>query len=317
MAKVKLPWKTLGEIAKSAFELFWNKAPFSRGAAAAYYAVFSLPALLLITITVAGLFMDEAAVRQRMVTEVSALIGVEDKKEIEELALNARIESRNIWATITGIGVLLFGATGLFAELQRSINDYWGVEPRPSAGVLKVLLDRVLSLGVVVSIGFLLLISMVLSAMVTAISEYIEVHFGEVVLYLAQAADIVLSLGMATLLFAAIFKVLPDARVEWRTVWVGALITALLFTLGKFLIGLYLGYSNPQSTFGAAGSVVLVLLWVSYTCLLVFYGASFTREFARQLGHGIRPTSYARLVNTPNTAERDAQQEEAPRPTGK
>ncbi|MEO7282821.1 YihY/virulence factor BrkB family protein, partial [Gelidibacter sp.] len=192
---------------------------------------------------------------------------------------------KNIISTLIGIASMIFGATGAFYQLQVSLNKIWKVEESGKFSFKKLLTDRARSFAFILVIGFLLLISFIVSAVLSVFNGYIKEIFPNIVLYVAYLLDLVLSLGVVTTLFALMFKYMPDTKIKWKTVWIGAIITAIFFTLGKYLLVLYFGASNPGSTYGAAGSIVLILLWVSYSCLIFFFGAEFTRIFSLKYGH--------------------------------
>ncbi len=286
---------------KTTFSLFsetfavWleDDAP-SLGAALAYYTIFSLAPLLVIVIGVAGMVWRQSdSVRADVMQQVGDLVGPDGAEMVGTMLDSASGPgAESFWATLIGGAVLLFGATTAFAQLKASLNVIWGVRPDPDRGFVNLLLARVLSFGLVLTIGFLLLVSLILSAALSALDAFLtDLAFGTDVLI--QAAGFVISLGVVVVLFALIFKYLPDAEIEWRDVWVGAFITALLFTLGKFALGVYLGSSSAASAYGAAGSLVLLLIWIYYSAQILFFGAAFTRVYAQRYGAQIRPAKGA------------------------
>lgn len=224
-------------------------------------------------------------------------MGEQSAESIEQLIANARVSEDKTLMKVLGIVTLLFGATTLFLQLQKILNKIWGVKAAPKNGLIKLLSDRATSLGIIVAIAFLLLISLSLSAMISLMSTWIEVYFGETWLVLIRALNLMLSFAVTTLLFAIMFRALPDVEIAWRTVWVGAITTAALFSIGKTLLGIYFGYSDPGSSFGAAGTIILVMLWVNYTSLILFYGATISKVDARLSGHKIKPSSHAKWIN--------------------
>ncbi|MEB3830340.1 YihY/virulence factor BrkB family protein [Phormidium sp. CCY1219] len=271
----------------------WQKDKASRLAAAlAYYTAFSLAPMLIIAIAVAGLVFGQEAAQGEIVAQLQDLVGREGAQVIETAIENARQPRSGIWATIISIALLLFGATGLFTQLQDALNTIWDVKPKPDEGVKKLLKTRVLSFAMVVAIGFLLLASLVVSAALAAIGKYFDNLVPEL-MFLWQTLNFVISLGVITLLFAMIYKVLPDVKIAWSDVWIGGAITSVLFALGKYLIGLYLGNSSVGSTYGAAGSFVVLLLWINYSAQILFFGAEFTQVYANRYGSRIVPTSHA------------------------
>lgn len=278
---------------KQTFSEFSEDDCMSMAAALAYYTIFSLPPLLLLIITLAGFFFSPDQVQQTIQEQAGGLIGPEGAQQVQTMVANASdsVQAGGIFALVLSIGGLLFGATGAFAQLQHTLNRAWEIEPDPEeSGIMSFLSKRLLSLGMILVIAFLLLVSLVLSAAISALSgqltEFLPGGVGEYVLFVVNAG---VSLLVITLLFAAIFKVIPDARIAWRDVWAGAFVTALLFVIGQFLIGLYLGQSNPGEAFGAAGSLALILVWVYYSAIILFLGAEFTQVYARRKGSGIEP----------------------------
>ena len=284
---------------KETFSEFSDDNCTSMAAALAYYTIFSLPPLLVIIITLAGFFLSPQQVEQAIQQQASGLIGQQAAAQIQTMVQNAsNLGSSGTIGLVLGIAGLLFGATGAFAQLQQALNRAWEVEPDPEQGGLTSFLSkRLLSLSMILGIAFLLLVSLALSAAISALSSYMAgfLPFGQAFLWVVNVA---VSLLVITLLFAAIFKVMPDARIAWGDVWVGAFVTALLFEIGKFLIGFYLGRSNPGEAFGAAGSLALILVWVYYSALIVFLGAEFTQAWASRRGSGITPDSDAVRVVT-------------------
>ncbi|MDX1645221.1 MAG: YihY/virulence factor BrkB family protein, partial [Thermoanaerobaculia bacterium] len=250
----------------------------------AFFTVFSLPPLLLILLSVVGTISGDQEVEARLIEQIAALIGDTGAAAVETMVRNVSTDSRGPLAGTLGAIVLLFGATGAFAQLQLALNDAWEVAPDPSqGGVRNFLLKRLLSLGMVLAIGFLLLVSLVVSAALAAFGDWVSVWLPAWVSSgLLMTANAALSFALVALLFAAIFKVLPDARIAWRDVWVGAVLTALLFAAGKSVIGLYLGRSDLGSTYGAAGSLVVLLVWIYYASLVLLLGAEVTQVWARR-----------------------------------
>lgn len=275
----------------------WNKDnPWRLSAVVAYYAVLALPGLLVILINVVGAIWGEDIVRGHLSDEIANVLGKDAADSIQKIVSNAEGSDKSIISTIIGIGTLIFGATGVFYHLQLSLNQVWEIRIDPKAGILKVLVDRARGFGFVLVIGFLLLVSFVITAAIGLLNNFIEKMLPDFLTYLAYALNMIVSFGIITALFALMFKYLPDAKIKWKTVWVGAVITSLLFTIGKFLLGLYFGHASPGSAYGAASSIILVLLWVSYSCLILFFGAEFTWVYAKHYGKDILPSSHAILV---------------------
>ena len=272
----------------------WNNSdPWRLSAIIAYYAILSMPALLVIIVNLLGLIWGNEIVQGKLDAQLVSVIGKESAEAIATMIESSQTDDRSILMTIVGIGSLLFGATGVFFHLQISLNSIWCLKVNPDANWKRLVIDRILSFGFVLVLGFLLLISFVLSTVLTAISDKLTTIFPEVVVLLAQIADAVISLGVVTLLFALIFKFLPHAKIKWKSVWAGAVLTSVLFAVGKYALGFYFNTAEPGSTYGAAGSIILILLWVSYASLILFFGAEVSYVFSKRYGHGVEPTKAA------------------------
>lgn len=260
-------------------------------AALSYYTMFSLPPLLVIVVSIAGLFFDASDVHARLGAEIKGVIGEKGVDLVRTMIEHANQPSRGLIGTVVGIGVLLFGATGVMAQLQEALNEAWDVKPNPNASSVKYfLLKRLVSLAMVMGVSFLLLVSLVFSAIVSALREQITAWIPDQasrILFLGGNA--LFSLVLVGCLFALMFKYLPDAQIRWRDVWLGALITSVLFGLGKWALGVYLGRSDIADTYGAAGSLALILVWVYYSGVIFLFGAEFTHAWARRDGHRILP----------------------------
>jgi membrane protein len=259
----------------------------------AYSTIFSLAPLLLIAISIAGAVFGEEAARGEIVGQIQGLVGRDGAEVIQNMIQNTQKPgSGGTFATVFGVGTLLLGASWVFGQLQDALNTIWEVKPKPGKGIQSFLQSRFLSFAMVLVIGFLLLVSLVLSAALAAIGNF----FGHLIpgyAILGQTLNFLISFGVVTLLFAAIYKFLPDVNVGWKNLWVGAAVTALLFTIGKFLIGLYLGNSSVSSTYGSAGSLVVVLVWVFYSAQILLLGAEFTQVYSRYRGTPIEPSLHA------------------------
>ena len=290
--------KDLWAITKNTFTAWMKADPFRQSAVIAYYAVFSIPALLVIIIACAGFAFGREAVLGEISNQIGSAIGYDAAKQVETMIARVSGEKSSVWATIIGIVTLIVGATGVFAQLQVSLNLIWEVKVEAKKKWLKALKDRLFSFGLILSIGFLLLISLLLTAGLAAFSEWIKGHLPDFMMFIFQLINFLLSFAVITVLFALMFKILPDARIRWRDVWIGAMVTTLLFIAGKFGLGIYFGKAEPDSTYGAAGSVILIMLWVSYSCMIVFLGAEFTKQYAIHFGHEITPAKDAVLINT-------------------
>jgi len=273
----------------------WLSDDASRLAAAlAFFTAVSIAPLLVMVIVVAGFVWGENAVQSQLMTQIQSAIGPQGAEFISAVLENADRPTAGSIAGLISLGVLLWGSTNVFAQLQSSLNQIWNVEPKPGRGIWGTIRDRVLSFGMVLGIAFLLLVSLLLNAILAAISSA-SLNLLPGVDWLWQVVNFIVSFGVITLLLAAIYKTLPDVEIGWQSVWGGAAVTALLFTIGKFLLGLYLG--NATSAYGAAGSVMAFLLWVYYSAQILFFGAEFTQVYARHFGQGMRPASNAQRIN--------------------
>lgn len=283
----------LWKVAKQAVSGWWNDNVPRMGAALAYYTLFALAPILVVAIAIAGLAFGPEAVRGQIVGQIEGLVGRDGALAVQAMLEGAAKPSSSIPATVIGIITFFLGATGAFLELQDDLDAIWRVKPRSRGNFLRDLVtQRLISFGLVLGFGFLLLTSLVVSAALAALHTYMGNAFpGVAVLW--EALDVIVSLGVITLLFAMIYKVLPDVKLAWRDVWVGGLITAGLFTMGKFLIGLYLGTSAVASTYGAAGSVIVVLVWVYYSSQIVLLGAEFTRAYVDEFSRRPPPEDFA------------------------
>lgn len=279
------------------------------GAALSYYTIFSLAPMLIIAIAVAGLVFGEEAARGQIVGQLQGLVGVEGGKAIETMLQSVSKPSTGIIATIIGVVTFMLGATTAFAELQDALNTVWEVQPKPGQGVKGMLRGRVLSFGILLGVGFLLLVSLVLSAALTAVTTFMG-GFVPAFKFAAHLMNFVLSFGVITVLFAMIYKILPDVKLAWRDVWMGAAVTSLLFSLGKFLIGLYLGAGSVGSAYGAAGSLVVLLVWIYYSAQIMLLGAEFTQVYADRFGSHVEPAENA-MYTPEHYARRTAAAEQA------
>jgi membrane protein len=277
LAKLKIIW---GLISETYSELIDDKV-FKMAAALSYYAAFSLGPLLIIVIAIAGFFLGEEAARGGIVNEIRNMIGQDGAQMVETIIKGAASTSQGIIATIIGLLLLFLGSVGVFLELEESLNIIWGVELKPGRGVWGFIKNRLVSFSMVIAIGFLLLVSLIVNSLLTALNKYLSVMFSNL-LDFAQVLNILGSFLVVTLLFALIFKYLPDVIIPWKYVWIGAVITSILFSFGKFLIGLYLGSSSYSSTYGAAASLAIIFIWIYYSGLILFFGAELTQVYFRK-----------------------------------
>lgn len=286
--------KQVWRLLKAAFQQ-WNRDKASRLAASlAYYTLFSLAPLLILVIAIASLFFDSAAVRDQLMEQIESLMGGTSADFVRTVLENAnRPGGDSGWvASIISIVLLLIGATGVLTQLQMSLNTIWNVEARTDIGLMNLVRKRLLSLGMILVIGFLLLVSLVVSSLIAGLSSYLHTLTPGLD-SLAQILNFIISFSITTILFALIFKYLPDVLITWGDVWFGAATTAILFSLGKFLIGLYIGNSSFGSSYGAAGSVIILLVWIFYSAQILFFGAEVTQLYGRRFGSNIQPNKYA------------------------
>ena len=279
-----------------------DKAP-RLGASLSFYTVFAMPPLFMIAIFIASLFFDPTSVQTQMFSEVGGLIGKKSAEAIQTAMAAQYQTNKGLVASAIAIGTLIVTATGLFIELQDALNTIWRVEAKPGHGMMGFIRIRLLSFAMVVGIGFLLLVSLLVSAALAAATKFIAGFLPSLGILSEIGSDLV-SFAVIMVLFAMMFKVMPDVRVAWRDVWIGAAVTSLLFTGGKFLLGWYLGRSTTITAYGAAGSVVLILLWVYYAAQILFLGAEITKVYANRFGRLPQPSSYARWVTAPKEVPR-------------
>ncbi|WP_439881084.1 YihY/virulence factor BrkB family protein [Pontibacter sp. MBLB2868] len=287
--------ETLPLLKNSASEFMENNS-LRLAAALAFNAIFSIPPLLIIIIRIAGAVFGEKAVSGQLSEQISSAVGPSAAQEVENIIQNAQVSESGGIALWIGIGTLIFASTTFFATLQQSLNTVWNLKVKPSSGIMHMAKQRIFSFGIVLSIALLMLVSFVVSAAVSVMSGYISDMLPGIGVWVIKLIDFVVSVGIITILFTLIFKYLPDATIRWKDTLVGAFVTALLFTIGKFLISWYIGTSDPGSAYGAAGSIIVILVWIYYSSLIVFYGAEFTQEFARKFGQRIHPKPYATFV---------------------
>ncbi|HEY0069918.1 MAG TPA: YihY/virulence factor BrkB family protein [Chloroflexia bacterium] len=296
-------FKAVLDVLKDTFKDFGEDKVPRLAAALAYFTIFSIGPLLLIALSIAGLLFDQAQVREQMLSTIGGLVGETGSKTIGEALDNANKGSGNIVVASIGIVTLVMGASGVFGQLKDALNTIWEVKPKEGQGILGMLRERFLSFTMVLGTGFLLLVSLVVSAGIAALGKFLTsvLPGGDIV---GQIVNIIVTLGIITLMFCLLFKFLPDVRVEWKDVWLGAFITALLFTVGQIALGVYLGSGSVGTAFGAAGSIVIILVWIYYSALIFFIGAELTQVIARRFGSRVMPAPNAE----PLTEEARAQE---------
>ncbi len=291
--KEKFTPRNLWSVTREA-AISWNKNdPYRLSAVVAYYAILSLPGLLVIIIHLLSYFWANELIEGKIYLEIKDTMGASAADSMRTIFENARAGEAGIIPTIIGIGALVYGATGVFYHLQKSMNKVWDVVSRPESGFIRFLIDRARSFGFVLILGFLLLISFVVSALLSALQDQLTALLPGMGYHLIQLADVLISLTVVSVLFALFYKFMPDVVLRWRNVWPGAILAAMLFALGKEILSFYFGEASPGSVYGAAGSIIIILLWVSYSCLILFFGAEFTKSFSRKFGFEVSPKSHA------------------------
>jgi membrane protein len=291
--KKKVSLKGIWEILKNSFAGFGQDNVTKLSGSLAYYTVFSMGPLLVVIISLCGIFLGRDAVEGKIFTQLDGFVGHDTALQMQQIIKNASISGKGHIAAIIGIITLLIGATTVFGDIQDSINKIWGLKAKPKKGLLKMLQTRFLSFSVIASLGFLLLVSLGISALIEALSNRLRAAYPDVTVVVFYIINLLLTLIITTLIFAVVFKVLPDAKIKWKDVLAGAIATAILFALGKFAISFYISKSNIGSTYGTAGSLVVLLLWVYYSSIILYFGAEFTKAYAIKYGSEIHPNSYA------------------------
>lgn len=285
--------KPVVKIVLNTFNGFMNDKGLKLSAALAYYTVFALAPLLLLLISLAGLLLGKDAIQGKIFGEMRGLIGSNAALQLQDMIQSIELSGKSTIALIASITTLLLGATSIFGEIQDSINIIWKVKAKPKRGWLKIIKDRLLSSSLIISLGFLLVVSLVLNGLMLALTDKLMHILPALTLFFANVINTATSFLIITFLFGAIFKILPDVKIGWKDVRTGAFFTACLFLLGRFLIGLYITATGTGSAFGAAGSVIVILVWVYYTAAILYIGAEFTQVFAEYKGRKIEPADYA------------------------
>ncbi len=286
--------KKIGKLLKVALKEWWAKDPFKESAVIAYYAIFSMPGLLVVIITIAGYFFGADAVNNNLASQISSTMGEDTAVQVQEMIKIASESKNSFWATIIGVITILVGATGVFAQFQKSLNIIWGVKAdKNKSGIWSIIKVRLFSFGLIVAIAFILMVSLIVTSVLIALGDWLSSHFSESLLIIIQIINLILSSLIIAFLFAIMFKFFPDSKVKWRHVWLGSIVTALLFLMGMNGLSLYFGKAEPGSGYGAAGSIILILLWVSYSTMIVFYGAEFTHAYAIEQDGYVAPDKNA------------------------
>lgn len=281
---------------KNTFESFIADRALKLSASLSYYTVFSMAPLLLLMISLFGFFFGRDAIQGHVFHEIHGLLGNEAAIQIQEIIRNMELSGKTTTALIVGIVTLIIGATTVFGEIQDSINIIWKVKAKPKRGWVKLLKDRLLSSSLIIGLGFLMVVSLMVNGVLMAMNEWLRSFFPEMTLLLFNIINVAITFGVITVLFGTIFKVLPDALIDWKHVRVGAFFTACLFMIGRYLIGLYIETTSTGTAYGAAGSIIVILVWVYYTAAILYFGAEFTRVYCEFTGARIKPADYAVYV---------------------
>ena len=290
-------------ILKAALNGFINDLALKYSASLAYYTIFSLGPLLLLLISLAGIFLAKDAVQGKVFHEINGIVGNDAARQIQDMIRRLEISGKSTISVIIGVVTLIIGATTVFAEIQESINIIWQVKAKPKKGWVKLLKNRLLSVSMIVTLGFLLLVSFIINGVLLALSDYLKTFLPDVTVVLFNVLNVVISFIVIAVLFGVIYKVLPDAKIRWKDVRSGAIFTAVLFMIGRLLISLYIEKTGGGSAFGAAGSLIVILLWIYYTAAILYFGAEFTRAYADFYGIKIEPAEFAVHVEQKETEQ--------------
>lgn len=294
---MQFKFKDLGKLFKTTFSEWNDKDPFRESAVIAYYAIFSIPGLLLLIVTITGYFFGKDAANKDIMGQIAVTMGADTAAQIQTMLVTANESKSTVWGSIIGIIILLVGATGVFVELQKTLNTIWKVKVVSQSGIIPILKARVFSFGLILAIAFLLLISLVVSTAISAMNNWIRVDASEFMIIVLTVFNFIFSLAVIAVLFALMFKILPDAEIKWRHVWLGSIVTSILFAIGKSALAYYFSKAQPASVYGAAGSVILILLWVSYSSMIMFFGAEFTAAYANMYSGKVAPSEIAIVSN--------------------
>lgn len=288
-------------VLKNAFVRWYAKDPLRESGIIAYYAIFSLPGLLVAILSLAGYFFGREAVNHQVAAEFTSTMGVETANQIQDIIVQASRMRNSLLATVVGIITILVGATGVFVEFQNALNSIWEVKmDTTKSGIWQVIRIRLFSFGLIISIAFLLIVSLLVSALIAGFGAWLSGHFSDSFLLLLQGLNALLSILILSVLFAIMFKILPDANIKWKHVWIGSFVTALLFGLGKYALGIYFSRVNPGIGYGAAGSIILIMLWVTYSSAIVLFGAEFTHAYATMFSGKVAPNEIAKVTPNPS-----------------
>ena len=285
--------KTVFAFMKEVFSNFSDDKVMKYSASLSYYTVFSIAPILIIIISIAGFFFGKEAIQGQVFGQLNGLVGQQAATQIQEMIGNTHSSGNTFIASVISIVVLILGATGIFGEIQDSINSIWGLKSKPKTGIIKIIINRLISFSLIVSLGFVAMVTLLLNTAVDVLSKNLARLIPGAGQYFVEILNYILIFVVITAMFAVIFKVLPDAKIKWRDVIRGAVLTAILFIIGKFVISIYVQKTNVGSVYGAAGSIVILLVWVYYTAVILYFGAEFTKVYAIKYGSKILPNNYA------------------------
>ncbi len=281
------------KIVVRALKQYQKDDPIKLAGTTAFFTIFAIAPIFIIITSLLGIILEEDEITRRILDEIESLIGGEGAEFVETIVENFRGTERNIPGTIIGLAVFLIASTTFFTILQNSLNFIWRIRAKPRSNLLKALKDRLLSFGLILSIGFILLVLLIVDAALAFFADFLTEYIDEYAIVLIRILSIIVSFGVLTLIFALIYKYLPDTKIKWKVTWIGAIITAALFVVGRYVIGLALGMADIGVMYGAAGSVVIFLLWVFYSSIILFFGAEITRQYASYFDYDIKPKDYA------------------------
>ncbi|HXB08046.1 MAG TPA: YihY/virulence factor BrkB family protein [Puia sp.] len=296
-------WKAM----KTAAIDFNNDNGFKLAASLSYSMIFSIGPVLIVVISLAGIFWGRQAVEGQIYAQIKDLVGASAAVQIQDIIRNIQRSHHTVAGAIIGGAILLIGATGVFAEIQGSINYMWSILAKPKKGWLKLLMNRLLSFSFIIAFGFISMVALIINSLMDLLSDHLKKYFSHLTVYVFYSLNLLLGLGASILLFMIIFRILPDAILRWKDAFIGAVFTGILFMLGKLLIGIYLGNSNIGVLYGAAASIIVILTWVYYSSIILYYGAEFTKAYANIGGYGVRPSSTAVYILKRESREIDGE----------
>jgi len=300
LISAKIKGKKIIRLLRNTFSSFFEDNVIKLSAALSYYTIFSLPPLLIMVISLSGFFFGEDAVRGQLFSQINDVVGNAAALQIQEAIKNVKLSGSGYFATVMSIIFLFIGASGVFAEIQDSINYIWGIKAKPKKGILKFVVNRMMSFSMIGVVGFLLMVSLMVNTLMDILSSRLTAYFYDEIFYFAYVLNYLFVFLIIVILFLIIFRTLPDGKVAIKDCFVGASFTAVLFILGKFGIGFYLGNSAVASVYGAAGSIILILVWVYYSAIILYFGAEFTKEYAIAHGNDIIPNAYSVKIFKPD-----------------